>query len=323
MEVTQSLLNMNVVGSSLELISPGNVTEDADLKLLSRWRIGGKCKWLIQPTSIEQVSAIVTFLNKNKVPYIVIGDGSNLLFDSKGLDAVVIKIGRNLSKYSVTGNRVVSEAGVWVPKLARNIARSDLGGIQHTIGIPGTLGGLTCMNGGSQRRGIGDNIIYVTAVMSDGKVVQFNNEECLFDYRESVFQRNGAIIVEVVMEFPSYRYSDSRKEMIDIMRSRRTRFPLKLPNCGSVFVSNPKMYEVIGPPGKAIETCGLKGLSLGGAKISEAHANFIVNVNNATSDDVLGLISLAKETVFKSTNFNMETEVRFVTYDAQIKQAGT
>lgn len=310
--VNQNPIDISGIGLSLEAITPGNVTANADLKKLSRWKIGGNCSWLAEPSTIVQVSELVMFLSQNHIPYIVIGDGSNLLFDSLGLHAVVIKIGKNLSNFKIEGSKVTSEAGVWVPKLARNIAKAGLGGIQHTIGIPGTLGGLACMNGGSQRRGIGDNIVSVTAVMKDGSIVKFSKEECCFDYRESIFQRNGAIIVEVEMVFDTFEYSMSRKEMIDIMRSRRERFPLKLPNCGSVFVSNPKMYEVIGPPGKAIESCGLKGVSIGGAQFSPSHANFIVNVDNATSSDVLSLIKLARNTVKDKTGYSMDTEVLFV-----------
>lgn len=321
--VNQNPIEISGIGLSLEAISPGNVTADADLKMLSRWKIGGNCSWLVEPSAISQVAELVKYLSKNQIPYIVIGDGSNLLFDSLGLQAVIIKIGKNLSKFKIEGAKVISEAGVWVPRLARNIAKAGLGGIQHTIGIPGTLGGLACMNGGSQRRGIGDNIVSVTAVMKDGSVVKFSKEECFFDYRESIFQRNGAIIVEVEMIFETLEYSISRREMIAIMRSRRERFPLKLPNCGSVFVSNPKMYEVVGPPGKAIETCGLKGFSIGGAQFSPSHANFIVNIENAVSSDVLSLIKLARDSVREKTGYEMATEVLYVNVSGNIIKPDT
>jgi UDP-N-acetylmuramate dehydrogenase len=321
--VNQNPVDMSGIGLSLEAISPGNVTANADLKKLSRWKIGGNCSWLVQPTTITQVSELVSFFGGKQIPYIVIGDGSNLLFDSLGLEAVVIKIGKNLSKFNIQGTKVISEAGVWIPRLARNIAKAGLGGIQHTIGIPGTLGGLACMNGGSQRRGIGDNIVSVTAVMKDGTVAKFLREECLFDYRESIFQRNDAIIVEVVMDFPFHEYSVSRKEMLDIMRSRRERFPLKLPNCGSVFVSNPKMYEVIGPPGKAIEQVGLKGFCIGGAGFSIDHANFIVNFDKASSEDVLALINRARTLVYEKTGYKMDTEVLYVSKNGHIVKPHT
>lgn len=317
-DIKEALVSFDSLGPVLASICPGHVTRYGDLRNLSRWKIGGFCQWLVEPQSVEQMAKLLGFFHNEGVPHIVIGDGSNLLFDSEGLDSVVVKVGKGLSDFRVDGNSVFSQAGIWVPRLARIIAQSGLIGIQHTIGIPGTLGGLVCMNGGSQRKGIGDNVIRVVAVSPEGEVKTFRHIDCMFDYRESVFQTNRHIIVEVEMEFPEGEYQLSRKEMLKIMRSRRERFPLKLPNCGSVFVSNPKMYEVIGPPGKAIEDCGLKGFRVGGAQFSPSHANFIVNNGDAKSSDVLDLINKARTIVYQRTGYKMDTEVLYVSRQGQL-----
>lgn len=310
------------VGCSLNELCPGGVTRQADLRMLSRWRIGGKVAWLVEPACIDEVSAVVRYANKQGFPLVVIGDGSNLLFDDEGLGAIVMKVGRKMSSILPLGEgRFHCQAGVWIPRLARRIGGLGHDGMQHTIGIPGTLGGLVCMNGGSQRRGIGENVVKVTVVERDGSVRDYSQDECAFAYRQSIFQSSSAIIVEVILAFPEGDRRLVRREMIDIMRSRRTRFPLKLPNCGSVFVSDPAMYSHVGPPGKAIEDAGLKGLRVGNAQSSPQHANFIVNLGGATSKDVLGVIRTIREGVHRRTGFHMDCEVRYVAPCGDIRAA--
>jgi UDP-N-acetylmuramate dehydrogenase len=193
--------------------------------------------------------------------------------------------------------------------------------MQHTIGIPGTLGGLICMNGGSQRKGIGDNVEQVTVVEQDGTIKTYSKDKCGFAYRQSAFQKNEAIITDAVLVFEDGDKAAMRREMIEIMYSRRTRFPLKLPNCGSVFVSDPSMYSHIGPPGKAIEAVGLKGLRVGNAQSSPQHANFIVNLGDASSNDVLGVIRTIRMTVHEKTGYYMDCEVRYVAPDGNVYAA--
>src|SRR5690606_33120726 len=138
---------------------------------------------------------------------------------------------------------------------------------------PGTLGGLVYMNGGSQRKGIGDHVVEVNTVTRAGERKSYTREQCLFQYRASVFQRVDEIITGARFEFEYGDPQSIRRELLTILRSRRAKFPQKQPNCGSVFVSNPAMYADYGPPGKVIEACGLKGVVQGHAQISPLHAN--------------------------------------------------
>jgi UDP-N-acetylmuramate dehydrogenase len=306
------MINWDGVASDMISFDIGDVTRNVDLKKLSRWKIGGVGELCIEPSSTLAVSIIVKYCNTNKIPYLTVGDGSNLLFDDGGLNALVIKIGRSLSSLKIEKQQLTCGAGIWVPSLARNSASSGLSGLEHIVGIPGTLGGLICMNGGSQRKGIGDNIVQVEGVDSSGEVFIASKDQCGFDYRESVFQENGAIITGCIIELTDAPTSRLRKEMLDVLKSRREKFPLKLPNCGSVFVSNPSMYEKIGPPGHAIESVGLKGFSVGGASVSELHANFFVNTGGATSADMIALVFYVQHEVYKITGFTMSSEVRHV-----------
>lgn len=305
-----------------DLVHEGlDVVVNADLSELSRWKIGGYASVLVNPKSTEDVVSVVNYCLSRSVPKLVVGDTSNLLFDQSGVNAVIIKIGRAMSSKKTIGRVINVQAGAWVPSLARYSASRGLTGLEHTAGIPGTLGGLVCMNGGSQRKGIGDSVIEIEAVMSNGDLVVFKKSECDFEYRESIFQKNGAIITAVKIELESGDTKNIRRDMLDILKSRRLKFPLKKPNCGSVFASNPKMYDVIGPPGFAIEKVGLKGYSIGGAKISNLHANFFINELNATSEDMLSLIHYAQSKVMEETGFYMHSEVRYVSSGGEIVEA--
>jgi|TARA_Y100000296_G_scaffold23707_1_gene27990 UDP-N-acetylmuramate dehydrogenase len=289
-----------------------NVTTQVSLRELSRWKIGGTAPVLASPASTSEVSAVIRYCNERGIPYVVIGDTSNLLFCDDGLQAVLIRIGRSMSKIEHSGTNIKVHAGRWVPSLARFSASKGLTGLEHTAGIPGTVGGLVCMNGGSQRKGIGQSLVSVTAVMPDGSVREFSHDDCGFAYRTSVFQVNGAIITEVELQLDSAESQDVRRDMLSILKSRRLKFPLKMPNCGSVFASNPAMYDKVGAPGFAIEQAGLKGFSIGDAKISDVHANFFVNKGFASSSDMLALIHKARDVVHERTGFLMDSEVRYV-----------
>ena len=297
------------------------VDSNVSLRDLSRWRIGGHAPVLVLPSSTGEVSTVIRYCNDQDIPYIVIGDTSNLLFSDDGLEAVLIKIGRSMSAIDHSGTTVKVQAGRWVPSLARFSAGKGLTGLEHTAGIPGTVGGLVCMNGGSQRKGIGESLVSVTAVMPDSTEKVFNHDDCGFAYRTSIFQKNGAIITEVKLRLEQGSTQNVRRDMLAILKSRRLKFPLKLPNCGSVFASNPAMYDKVGAPGFAIEQVGLKGHAIGDAKISDLHANFFVNKGSASSKDMLALIHKARDAVKEETGFVMDSEVRFVRPDGKLVPA--
>ncbi|MCE9649112.1 MAG: UDP-N-acetylmuramate dehydrogenase [Parvibaculum sp.] len=295
--------------------------EAADLRRYSRWKIGGVASLLIEPNSVDDVRRVLAVLAEVPCPKIVIGDGSNLLFDSRGLDGVAIRIGAPLSRIKIEGNTARVEAGSWVPHFARAVGCSGLGGIQHTIGIPGTVGGLILMNGGSQRKGIGENLVSARCADMRGDVREYTKADCAFSYRHSALQDKALVVLDAVFELTRGNAGEIRREMISIMAERRRKFPKNLPNCGSVFLSDPEMYGVIGTPGFAVEKVGLKGLRRGGAQISPLHANFIVNVDDASSDDVLWLIHRMRTRVHEETGFWMDCEVRHVAPDGAMRMA--
>lgn len=278
----------------------------------ARWRVGGPADVLVEPGSAAEVARLLAWTHARDLPVLVIGDGTNLLFADAGVRGIVLKIGARLGWLRMAGHEAQAGAGIWVPRLARRLGCAGLRGLEHTVGIPGTLGGLVVMNGGSQRKGIGARVGRVRCLDRTGAPRTLDAEACAFAYRRSSLQGSGLVVSEVDLDLEPGDAGASRREMIAIMTARRRKFPLKLPNCGSVFLSDPALYASVGPPGQAIEAAGLKGLRRGDALVSLAHANFIVNLGAASAADILWLIHEIRARVRARTGHTLDCEVRYV-----------
>ncbi len=303
----------------LERLAPGATTLDLPLSKISRWRIGGTADLVVSPRNLDELRRVRRWIHDRGLPSVIIGATSNLLFADEGLRAICLRIGPEFAGVRFDGGRIVAGPGVWVPGLARRCQQAGLTGVEHICGIPGTLGGLVCMNGGSQRKGIGDVVVSVSSVDAQGELRVRDRVGCGFAYRRSVFQENGEVVAEVVLELPPATDPLARhREMLSILRDRRRKFPQKQPNCGSVFVSNPAMYADYGPPGAIIEKLGFKGQREGAALVSPRHANFIVNEGDAAARDVIRLIRRIKTAVHRDTGYSMEIEARYVTPEGAV-----
>lgn len=311
------------VAAALRTALPAQeVATGVPMATLGRWGIGGPADIVVTPQSVETLGKALEIIAAHDARHIVIGDGSNLLFDDAGFRGVVLRIGRGLGGMRNIGDDMVEAgAGVWVPAFVRQVIDWGLSGAVHAIGIPGTLGGLITMNGGSQRRGIGENVVHVDAVDQQGHLHRLTHEELDYSYRASRLQRGDLIVVAARLRFTPADRDEMRREALSILVSRRAKFPRVRANCGSVFVSDPKLYSLIGPPGLAIERAGLKGTSSGGAQISPDHANFIVNNGGARARDVLHLIRLARRSVADMSGIAMDAEVRHLSPDGVMRPA--
>lgn len=245
--LTQQALN------ELESLCPGGIERDVSLASISQWGIGGTADTVIRPSTSQQLADLRRWFYQHDVHHLTIGSTSNLLFADEGLRAPCIQLGNRLSHVSIDKNVVHAQAGVWVPSLARQLMLSGLTGGEHICGIPGTLGGLVCMNGGSQRKGIGSHVESIESVGVTGEVVHRAASDCRFAYRSSVYQTNNEVITSVKLKFDDGQAKQIRQEMLAILADRSRKFPRKLPNCGSVFKSNPAMYAEVGAPGTIIE----------------------------------------------------------------------
>lgn len=298
----------------LRRIVPDGVCQDVDLAIWSRWRIGGPADCIVEPSSCDQLGEVVRLCRAQNIPYVILGETSNLLFADEGLRAVAIRVGKNISGVSRCGATFIVRAGTWVPAFARIIGAAGFSGVEHTIGIPGTVGGLVYMNGGSLRRSISECVVNVTYIDKAGAVLKIPKVACEFGYRKSRFQSEEVVISEIEFHFDSCRdRAMIRRDMLKILRDRRAKFPKKMPNCGSVFKADENLYREYGPPGLVLDQLGFKGRRLGGAQVSFEHANFINNIGGAKAADVRDLAKQMQMAVFDQTGYLIEPEALFVT----------
>jgi len=261
------------------------------------------------------------WLHARSLPYVVIGKGSNLLFPDEGVRAIVIKIDQGLRQIQQKGNQLLVEAGISVPCLAHHAGTIGLSGLEHTIGIPGTLGGLIAMNGGSLRHSISEVIEWVEYINEHGELMSRQPDQCDFAYRRSWFQGHFGIVVRTCLNLTPGDGHAIKRKMLTTLRQRRANFPLRYPNCGSVFKGSAVLFERVGPPGKAIETLGLKGTQIGGAVVSQCHANFIINLGAARAADILQLIALIRGQVQKQFDLALTCEVKYVSEQGEVMPA--
>ncbi len=321
-EDIKKLVNKNLI-KELKNIAPECVKCNVPLKNISWYKIGGNADVVVEPDNIQNAAAIIRHLRKHNVLFTVIGAASNILFDDEGYHGVIVRISaNNFNEINFEKNGVVcAGAGIWVPTYVHNVINHGLKGCIHAIGIPGTLGGLIIMNGGSLRKGIGEQLVEVTIINENGEIEKLSNKDCRFGYRSSSLQKTDCIIISATFCYESGNKNELRKQALELLIERSKRFPRKLPSCGSVFLSYPEMYDIIGPPGKAIEDLGFKGKTQGGAQISPIHANFIVNTGNAKAMDVLNLIYQCRAAIMQKSGFDLKCEVRFLPSNEELCQA--
>jgi len=305
-------MDLNGTVRNLKEIRDLAFEENVDLSRLTWWKIGGRAPILVEPHSIDQLTEILSKAVQGAVPVVVIGRGTNLFFADGDLACVICRIGDRFSALQVKGKEILAQAGVSMLRLGRCAQTRGLSGLEHAIWIPGTLGGLITMNGGSQRKSISDSLIEITFMTLDGKIYKVKPEECVFSYRNSRFLNSREIILEARLTLDQSSPSEVRREMLMIISERKRKFPGKLPSCGSVFRSDQSLYQSYGPPGRLIEDAGLKGYSIGGLQVSTQHANFFVNKGGATASDALQLIKYVQHVLFDKYGIDLETEVLFV-----------
>ncbi|NLU49398.1 MAG: UDP-N-acetylmuramate dehydrogenase [Syntrophomonadaceae bacterium] len=271
------------------------------------FQIGGPADVMVFPTGVEQVRAVVAWCQARNIPFLIMGRGSNLLVRDKGIRGVVLKLGEEFRKVNILGEQVEAQAGVLLAELSDMTAAAGLSGLEFAEGIPGSLGGAIYMNAGAYGGEMRDVVEQVEAMSEDGYVRVFSGRELGFGYRNSVFQRNGCIILSARLTLKKGDQGEIRARMRELARRRREKQPLELPSAGSAF-KRPEGYYV----GPLVEKLGLKGYRIGGAEISRKHAGFIVNTGGATASHVLALISLVQDRAREQFGVNLEPEMRIV-----------
>ncbi len=268
----------------------------------SSFRTGGKAANIIFPESTEE---FVTALRENPGAA-VLGNLSNTLVLDGGIDGTVI-ITTKLNSVSVNGNTVTAAAGASLTSVAVAARDASLAGCEFLYGIPGTVGGGVFMNAGAYGGEIADIIENAVVFTPDGKVTTLSKDDLDLGYRTSKLQSTRYILLSAAFSLQSGNKEIISSAMDDLMNRRMTTQPLDKPSCGSTFKRPAGNFA-----GKLISDCGLKGMSVGGAQVSEKHAGFIVNSGGATSRDILDLVQLVKKTVFEKTGVLLEEEIRII-----------
>lgn len=283
------------------------------LRDFTTFRVGGECPVIIEINSENSLAELVKFSNQNRLRTMVIGKGSNMLCDDKGFDGAVFLMGNEFSKIRLIDDVTVeAEAGCPLIRLCRFALENSLGGLEFAYGIPGTVGGAVYMNAGAYGGEIKNVIQSARAADSDGNISKFSKEEMELSYRTSVFQRRNSIITKAVFKLHKAEKSEIEARMNELMARRKEKQPLEYPNAGSTFKRPQGQFA-----GKLIQDCGLKGVSIGGAQVSEKHSGFVINTGNATSDDIKRLIEKVQQTVLEKTGYFLECEVRIIPYSKE------
>lgn len=283
------------------------VLQDEPMSRHTTFRIGGPAKRMAFPSSREQLVLLMSFAKNYGANPLVIGNGSNLLVPDEGLDRLVIDTSANLNRVERgSGNTVLADAGATLARTADLACKSGLTGLEFAHGIPGSLGGAVCMNAGAYGGEMRQVVTEVTALYPDG-IRRLTGPEAAFTYRHSRFLADGAVVLGAVVRLTPDDPAAIRARMDDLMARRKASQPLEWPSAGSTF-KRPEGYFA----GTLIDQTGLKGLTVGGAQVSEKHAGFVINTGNATCADVQELIRRVQEAVYRAHGVRLEPEVRFV-----------
>lgn len=278
--------------------------ENEPLSRHTSFKIGGDAELFVMVKTIEQLKYVLKACKESQIPLFVLGKGSNLLISDDGMKGVVLVLDGDFKDISVEENKITCGAGVNLAKLCLFAQSNSLSGLEFAYGIPGSVGGAVYMNAGAYGGEMKDVVTSVTHLTKDGQVVTLPLDELEFSYRHSVYKENNAVILSATFELKVADKDNIKTLMDDILNRRKTKQPLEYPSAGSVFKRPEGNFA-----GTLIEQCGLKGKTIGGAQVSQKHAGFIINIGDATCDDVLNLVKFVQDTVKEKTGYFLEREI--------------
>lgn len=301
-------MDINKIHDKLEkIISNDTIKLNEPMKNHTSFRVGGPADVLILPRSVKDISNVVKFCKSEDIPLLVIGNGTNLLVRDKGIRGIVIKLSKNFNDISLDKNTIKCTVGVSLSLASRFALNNSLSGLEFAYGIPGSVGGATVMNAGAYGGNMADVVKKVKLLDTTGNTFEMESDELCFSYRSSILQDKKDILLGVEMELIPGDFNKIKGKMVDYITRRKAKQPLNIPNAGSTFKRPKNSFA-----GYLIEKAGLKGYRIGGASVSEVHAGFIVNDNNATCEDIVKLIKHIQQEVVDKFNIMLEPEIKIV-----------
>lgn len=295
---------------SLEELQNGQYGEylvNEPLKNHTTFKVGGPCDILMRPKTEEEIISIVKYCNKNDIPFMVIGNGSNLLVRDKGIRGVVIKLDKNFSQISFDGDRVTAQSGALLSTVSKKSFKQDLTGFEQVSGIPGSIGGAMVMNAGAYDREVSSLVDTVRCLTRQGEVVEFTKDEMDFAYRSSRVSKENLIVLSVDFQLKKDNHDEIMERFADYDYRRTSKQPLDKNSAGSTF-KRPTGYYA----SKLIDDTGLRGYTYKRAQVSEKHCGFVINMDDASCEDVLSLIHQVQDKVYEKYGVELETEVKII-----------
>lgn len=299
---------MQLMAGLVELLGKENVLADEPMKNHTSFKAGGQAALFVVAENELLLMKILAMLAKEGMPYILLGNGTNILVKDTGFSGAFVKLGNGFNGIDVSGDEIKAGAGALLSTLAKTAAENHLTGLEFAAGIPGSVGGGICMNAGAYDEELKNVIKSVEAITKDGSERLLLEAGVLeLGYRTSRFQRTGEVVTSVIVQLEQGDPEIINGKMKDLAARRSAKQPLWMPSAGSFFKRPTGDFA-----GRLIEEAGLKGLTVGDAMVSPIHAGFIVNKGNATATDIINLMKLVQNIVYDKTGVRLEPEVRII-----------
>jgi len=290
----------------IDIVSEDNVVCNKPLKNHTYTKLGGDADYFVTPVTYEQVREVVQFSNVENIPFMLLGNGSNLIIKDGGIRGIVMYLGK-LNRIAVDGTKVIAESGALIAEVSRKALGSHLTGLEFACGIPGSVGGALFMNAGAYGGEIKDVLLRATVVDRDGNIKVIEAKDLDLSYRTSNIPQNGYIVLDAEFGLEEGEYESIKAVMDDLAYKRESKQPLEYPTCGSVFKRPPGYFA-----GKLIQDSGLQGKQIGGAQVSLKHAGFIINKEDASANEYIALIEHVQKVVKEKFGVELEREVRII-----------
>lgn len=301
-------LNMNIKDIQ-NLIPQENIYINEPMSKYTSFKIGGPAECLIKVKTIEQLRAILQYIKKNDEQLTIIGNGSNILVSDNGIKGITAKIEIEKICQDIKNGMILVTvgSGVKLGLLAQKFLKQGITGFEFASGIPGTIGGAIRMNAGAHGTEMKDIVKTVTYLDRNGEIHKIENKQAKFEYRKSLFTEKDYIIIETEIQLKKGEINKIKEKMTEYANYRKEKQPIEYPSAGSTFKRGEDFITA-----QLIDKCGLKGYQIGGAQVSEKHAGFIINKNNATAQDVIKLMKYTKEQVYNKFGKIIEAEIEIL-----------
>lgn len=298
-------MNFEFYNQLMQVIDEKRILQNEPMKKHTTFRVGGNADFFVMPQDASEIKAIVEVCKSAKMPFYILGNGSNLLVSDDGYRGVIIQIYKEMNHIEVHGETIKVQAGALLSRVGNVALEAELTGFEFAAGIPGTVGGAVVMNAGAYGGEMKDVIVNATVLTQDGNVITLNKEELELGYRTSIIAKKGYIVLEAEYQLQKGDRELIRARMDELKTQRVAKQPLEYPSAGSTF-KRPEGYFA----GKLIQDAGLRGFQVGGAQVSEKHCGFVINKDQATAADIVELMRQVSGKVMQEFGVKLEPEVK-------------